>query len=430
MKTNHSVLSSTGLFIPQRVEVAAPFVLTSVMQKALECGITHVWTNVDFPTFPNVKDKCTLDGWDLLVQRKGTKLKSVTGWIPGKATVTVIFIRDSRWAQGRYENTWGKVCTPKQLLTTVSNLEKKLQVPVGASPGGTGWKLLEKFHGEWVKNAPTVDLMRMHMFAGIVGSSHDLVFQNTYTEGKYLHKVDRNSAYLYSLTFDLSFGVGNPVHDPNGIKADGKNPGVWNCNVFPTDEALDGYPAGSYWLATPMINLMRHLKYDVEVVHGNYWPKENAHQSFSKWAKFLWDARQSFPADSFERQAIKQIAVGTVGLASYGSFEEDEETSKKRPDIKCLTVARTYELMYHSILKFRRQTGLSPLMCYMDALYYTSDTPSKDFLAPLLVKQGDLGGFKYEGHIEITDDIRDVLSNSKLALHDRLAILNKEGWTK
>jgi hypothetical protein len=425
--TNHAVLSSTGFFVPQRVEAGGT--LIDIMQTALDNGITHVWTNVDFPDFPGHKDKCKIDGWDLLVQRKGTRLKSITGWIPGKASVSVIFIRNSRWAQGRNDNIWGKVCTPKQLLTTVANLEKRLEVAIGASPGGTGWNLLTKFHGEWVKNAPTVDLMRMYLFAGIKGSSRDLIFQKPFTEGKYIHKVDRNSAYLYSTTFDLFFGVGNPVHDPDGSKADGKAPGAWLCNVFPTDESLPDYKAGTYWLATSIINLMRYMKYEVEVVHGNYWPKENAHQSFSKWSKVLWDARQFFPPDSFERQAIKQIAVGTVGLASYGAFEEDEDTDKRRPDIKCLTVARTYELMMHSILKFRRQTGLNPLMCYMDALYYTSDSPSPDFLAPLLVKQNDLGGFKYEGCIEITEDIKDILG-SKSALFDKLSMLNKEGWSK
>lgn len=428
MKTNHAVLSATRLFIPHKIP--AEGTLTDVMQKALDHGITHVWTNVGFEDFIGYKDKCTVNGWDLLVQHKGPNLKSVTGWIPGKAQVQVIFIRNSRWAQGRAERMWGKVCTPIQLLATVANLEGKLEVPVSASPGGTGWKLLAKFHHDWVKNAPTIDLMRMHMFAGIKGAAHDLVFQHPYTAGKFVHKVDRNSAYLYSASFDLFYGVGNPTYDPDGNRCNGKNPGVWECDVFPTQEQLPGYKAGRYWLATPIINLMRYLEYDVDVLHGNFWPKETAHQSLSKWAKFLWECRQHFSPESFERQAIKQIAVGTIGLASYGDFEENEETDKRRPDIKCLTVARTYELMYHSILKFRRLTGMDPLMCYMDALYYVSDSSDRSFLAPLLTREKDLGGFKYEGCIEITEEISGILGNQRIAMHDKLALLNKKGWVK
>jgi len=438
MKTNHAVLSSTGMFISQRVQTSTDS-LTSVMQTALDNGITHVWTNVGFPALRTEKGKCTVDGWDLLVQHKGTNLKSVTGWIPGKDQVQVIFVRNSRWAQGRDKNIWGKVCTPAQLLSTVGNLEKKLEVPVSASPGGTGWKLLSKFHPEWVKNVPTVDLMKMHMFAGIKGAAHDLVFQNPLTEGKYLHKVDRNSAYLYSATFDLFYGVGNPSHDPDGSKCDGKSPGIWECEVYPTNEQLPDYPAGKYWLATPIINLMRYLKYEVEILNGNYWPKRTAHQSLSKWATFLWECRQFFPPDSSERQAVKQIAIGTVGLASYGGYEEDEDTDKRRPDIKCMTVARTYELMMHSILKFRRLTGLSPHMCYMDALYYVSNSPSRDFLAPLLTRtvkgvtkstEKDLGGFKYEGYIEITPEVKDILNNRRIEGGGVLEPLNTIGWRK
>lgn len=426
MKTNHAVLSSTGLLIPQRIQ-ASHFVVPDVLQKALDHGITHVWTNADFPTFPAVNGKAKLDGWDLLIQRKGSGLKSVTGWLPGKAQVQIIFIRNSRWAQGRYENVWGKVCTPKQLLETVGNLEQKLGVPVGASPGGSGWKLLTKFHSEWVKNVPTVDLVKMHLFAGIKGAAHDLVFQRPCQNKKYLHKIDRNSAYLYANTFDLSHGVGNPVHDLDGTQFNKKFPGAWYCTVYPTEEILPDYPQGTYWLATPIINLMNHLEYEIEFHHGNYWL--DAHQSLAKWAKFLWDARQSYAPASFERQAIKQIAIGTVGLASYGGYEEDEETEKRRPDIKCMTVARNYELMYHSILKFRRLTGLDPLMCYMDALYYESDSPDPGFLAPLLSRSTELGGFKYEGHIKITSEIAESLNYQRIEGGSMLMALNTIGWT-
>jgi hypothetical protein len=443
IKTNHAVLSATGMFIPQRIEVPN-FVLTDVMQKALDHGITHVWTNVEFPLFPDVKGKILLDGWDLLIVRKGKRLKSVTGWrAGGSAQVQVIFIRQSRWAQGRYENVWGKVCTPPQLLGTVKALEEKLGVPVGASPGGTGWKLFEMFHPEWVKNAPKADLKAMHLYAGHKGSSQDLIFQKLYsiTDGKFLHKVDRNSAYLYAAFFDLFYGVGEPSADSDGSKFDGRSPGAWECTVIPTEEALPDYPKGTYWLATPVINLMRFMKYEVYPHHGNYWQHRDkkrqekdgkpsdAHQVMAKLADFLWKCRQSFPEGSFERQSIKQIAIGTVGLASYGDFEEEEETDKRRPDIKCLTVARTYELMMHSILKFRRQTGLNPLLCYMDALYYVSDSPIPDFLAPLLVRSTELGGFKYEGYVEITPEVADTLSSNS-ALFDKLTVLNKIGWRK
>lgn len=398
--------------------------LTDMMQAALDRRISHVWTNVNFP---DVEKR----DWNLLIQEKEGKIKSVTGWLPSSNQVQVIFIRNSTWARGRGADPWGAVATPKQILTTVNNLQTAFRkhgpVTKWASPGSAGWQLFENIHPEWVKDNPKTDLRSLGFFAGIKGAAHDLTYEVPFQDGKYLHKVDRNSAYLYSSTFDLAYGVGEPMKDADGSKFDKKLPGVWYCDVCPTEEALPDYPRGTYKLATPILNLMNHLKYDIDIHYGHYFP--NSHQLMAQWATFLWNGRQSFSEGSFERQAIKQMAVSTIGLASYKGYDLEEDTDKRRPDIKCLTVARTYELMYHSILKMRRQSGKMPFMCYMDALYYESDSSNRDFLAPLTVKERELGGFKYEGHILITPEIADVL-HSNMPSHEKLAYLNRIGWSK
>jgi len=132
---------------------------------------------------------------------------------------------------------------------------------------------------------------------------------------------------------------------------------------------------------------------------------------------------------AFAAEALKQIAVSTVGLTGYGGFDE-EPTDKRRPDIKMQVVGRTFEVMCHNILKLEKETGYFPVLAYTDALYYPSDEPDGRLAFPMLTgRESLLGGFKWVGRIELTREVKCVLT-AKGATNKKLAELNKIGWRK
>jgi hypothetical protein len=458
MKTKHGVLTNEGLLTIQgnnwqTVPMARDNTLLNLMLTCTDYELTHLWIHPETGIEPHAPlpieqgtFKGIVENWDLLGHTRGTHIKSVTGWQTDKkgSTARVIFPHHSGWGQtGRITTPgWGKLANGKQLLVTIAYLEKKLGVPIGASPGSTGWELHKKMHPDWVENFPRVNLDTMHFREG----ARDMAAQSPYTKGKYLHKVDKNSAYLAACTLDMFYGVGDPVLDEDGSKyldgskKDGHRPGTWYCSITPGEILLPNWEkAQKHWLATPMIRLMRKVGYEVVPHLGWYFPQ--CHQLLEKWALFIWETREFFAtADSkeyrrrdcceFARQACKQIAVETVGLTSYLQFGEEEETDKRRPDIKAETVARNYELMWYNIMKFHQQTGKKPILVYMDALYYISDEPTlTGNLAQILARQNQLGGFKYEGTIEISPEVAEIL-NAKTNVSKKLEHLNKIGWKK
>jgi hypothetical protein len=452
MKTKHGVLTWEGLLTIKDnswdlwgILPASEWTVPELMQLALDHGLTHLWihTNSDIdPQAPlEVSKGCfkgIADGWNLLGHMTGKHIKSVYGWpMPKGNAATLIFPHYSGWGQtGRMDVPgWGKVASPKQLLVTISYLEQILGVPVGSSPGSTGWELHRKMHPEWVANFPKMNLKSMHFGEG----SSDFNSSRPYNsdEGQYLHKIDKRSAHLHSCSFDTYYGVGEPTLDKDGSKCDGKRPGSWECVLVPGDRTLPHYKAGKKWLAGRTVRLLRNAGYQVEILQGWYFP--NSHKILEKWAGFLRESMQSFSfaerwkraePREFARQAIKQIYVHTLGLAGYGGFEEDEETDKKRPDIRGETVARTYELMYWNITKFHEKTGMMPVLTYVDALYYVSDSPSMPHPDVFLKKtKTGLGEYKYEGVIEITSEVEEIL-NSSTSVSKKLEHLNKIGWSK
>lgn len=440
MNTKHGILTSEGvLYIQGNTWQVAKLVnftnLSDLFRIADQTGLTHLWVpEIDGMTEPDESfAKDAGEGRVILNYVESGPyeglLKSAHRWgTKDHPPVAVVWPEHTRWSE-----CWDGIPSDKALLVTIAYMEQALGVPVAGSPSTVGWKLLEKMHPDWVKNFPKVNLEMMHFGAE---AAADLVASpGKVKAGQVLHKVDRNSAYLSASAAEF-YGVGNPELDSDGSKYDGKRVGTWYCRYTPSDIVLPQWKQkGLCWLATPIIRLMRTVGYEVEVLSGNYFPE--SHQIMAKWAKFLWEARISFQTDKAKwkrdeprelaRQGIKMIAVATVGLTAYKGF--DETTSKQRPDIRTQTVARTYELVYHNMLKFYELTGMMPVMMYTDALYYATEKLDIPVFDPMLKRKDKLGGYKYEGYIKITTELAEVI-NSDMAVSDKLATLNKTGWTK
>jgi hypothetical protein len=471
--TKHGVLTNEGVLTIQgnqwQVLSVGPSDLdlvpwiesaTDLMKIGLELGLTHLWvhaeTGIDPAAPVEVKQgvfECDdYQGWHLLGHTEGKHIKSIYGWpAPHGTALSVIFPHRSRWGKSNRLDVpgWGALADPKQLLVTIAYLERKLGVPVGGSPGSTGWALHTKIHPEWSKESPAMKTLGQ-CFRESAGP--DFTTQRPYdsTEGVYLHKVDKNSAHLQAAKFDSYYGVGDPVHSTDGRAFDGKSPGAWYCTVDPIKDEFPGYPSGTYWIATPIVRMMQKDEtYSVEIHEGWYWQYRDkkdgrvshAHQVMAKWAQEVWDDRQFFATTedkafrrrdccAFAASAMKQIAVGTVGLSGFKRFGEEESTDKRRPDIRAQTVSRSYELMYYNTLGFANQTGLVPVLTYADALYYVTDSPDIPFPDIFLKRQKELGGYKYEGRITITAEVAACLNDERLNVSKKLELLNKIGWTR
>jgi len=450
MKTQHGILTPECVLMIQNnkwVTVGTDCKVESIsdlLRIADSAGLTHLWVpEIDGMPEP---DEAFIEGWE---QGKDDKvnfveagpyaglLKSVHRWgTKERPPMAIIFPEHTRWA-----DAWGGIPGDKELLVTIAYMEQALGVPIGGSPSTVGWNLLKKMHPEWVKNFPKVNLELMHF--GSEAAADLVATLGKVQPGQFLHKVDRNSAYLASSATEF-YGVGDPAIDSDGSKykegaiKDGHRPGVWQCRIYPGTIQLPRWShSGLHWLADPIIRLMRKVGYEVEILNGWYFPE--CHQILGKWSSFLWDTRMSFQTDKTKwkrdaprenaRQGIKMIAVATIGLTAFKGFEENEESSKKRPDIRMQTVARTYELVYHNMLKFFELTGMMPVMIYTDALYYATNSSEVPFPDVFLKRDGKLGGYKYEGRILITPELADMI-NSEGSVSDKLAVLNKIGWSK
>jgi hypothetical protein len=261
---------------------------------------------------------------------------------------------------------------------------------------------------------------------------------------KYLLKLDKNSAYIAAAATEF-YGMGTPVlskaYEENAVA-------VWKVRVhsladtpFPVVTRIYDQRKEEIWLAGPIVRLMRHLGYDLEILEGYIFREK--YMLLKAWSKRIWDARISFRDDGkrwpFENSrkmaetACKMVAVATIGITGYGQFRRGEESDKERPDIKLITIARNYEIMMHNILKAWREDGILPVLVNMDCVYILTDSIDAGQAAPsYMLRNGQsrekvLGGYKREGWMEVTPEVVKVLTSADHAPQKKRA-LDKIGW--
>lgn len=461
MNTNHVIVSNGQMFFFQdgriktddidangcRVDTLAKFLLS--------LGFTHAWIQPDSGVYlstvhdPEEWEIYTVSPADETKPPRTFSIRLNEGVQSGRRHIVMMVTHNTRWADSRYDELpgWAALATPKQLLTTILYLEKELDMPMSGNPATIGWKLLQSIHPEWMKGdrAPAVKLGDIH-FTPSAGP--DIIWQSKDMDklarlGLYLHKYDKAMAYPYAASKpDSKYGVGTPVHVEHGddtlhYKGHPQKVGVWRCKV--SGAAADPrMPEIKHdeWIAGPLIRLLRSQGCTVEVLEGWVFPEE--HTIMADWAARMWRGRQSFKdaakwknqtAREFAVQAMKQIAVSTIGFTAYRKFSDDE-TEKRRPDIRLQTVSRNAELVYHNVLKVAKDTGNYPVLIYMDAVYYLSPEPDgRKALPAIVAREGDFGGYKYEGSIKVDQLVQGILTDKKTNAATKLEALNNIGWS-
>jgi hypothetical protein len=417
--------------------------------------VSHLWILPAYGTFEAVPSNAD---WNISVHQPKKKrgIMSVSIFKHGHQIkdLEVVFPQGTSWWGTEVAPGWMRACDAQELLITLHYMESVLGVTVTASPGRTGWNFLKKIHPEWIEEIG-IDLKACHFDNK---SSADIIWQRPLLANErkgYIHKFDKSAAYPYAAaTTDI--GAGTPIHQNHGEGADAMNNnqcvGVWRCTVqyVPTYDPLmpwvwkenirrDSRKVEDEWLAGPIIRLLRKVGHTVTVHEGYVFPEK--HDVMVRWTKNLWKARLEYnkprwvnrKCAKLAQQGIKQIMNTTIGSTAFKNYDDDDDM--KRPDIRMQVIARHRELMWHNIDAVRRAHQATPVIVYMDAIYMISDNPNGRQAFPKLVEREfeedgttlKLGGFKYEGRVELTPDVL-AMFNSSMSESSRLEYLNKKGW--
>ena len=417
--------------------------LYSMCAMAVEYGFTHLWImpGVCVPDKEWFFEAAACLDWDLLptwqwgeddalANEFATDLNllvSCTGCRRpkgGQHWFTIIFVAQTQWSWATDD------LTSARLLEIVGNLETSLGVPVAAGPTTVGTKLLQKIHAKrpTLLAAPHTDLSEIPF----AQAARDLRWERPLTIAElastYLHKFDKNSAYLRSCQEEY-VGVGEPEHLTTSHVYTANNdiclPGIYKIQLrHMREESLLPPPLwkDAEWVAAPILKML--LKYGAIVSAEEAWLFPSTARTLRPWAEKLWDSRLAFKQAGKQEEAdgIKDIAASTAGLFNS---EKLKGTWKYRPDWWSQIVGGTWAMMFYNMLKFAAESGAYPVMAYTDSLFYISDEKLPgEAVRGILSHQNSLGGYRHEWTLPLQEpDVRDAI-DSNAPLNLKIGVLN------
>jgi hypothetical protein len=365
---------------------------------------SHLW--VLNGVIPGQTGEIKNDHHDLLTYaNKQEVLTSIVGRQQGKKNVRVMFCESSPWP-----------ALPRSaaaLSEMIGHIEEPLQVAMFGSPTSTGLRYLEKIDDRYYRRYfadPGMD--KEQALPLFKQAAKPLVWSrlplaSEWKDARYLVAVDKNAAYPRASREPVGIGEAEEYRGP----FDKKLPGHWFVSVSGL-EKVDSRLPGLLWkgweqtgLVTPVVKLLTDFGCEVEVHGAMVWRKHAP--VFDRWARNLWEHRQNWPEGSPENEAFKAIMNNTLGFAINGHDVLDE---KFRPDWHAQFVGQARALMVYNAKSIAEKSGLYPLGCYIDALYYLSPEP---FIPGLEIAPGSLGGYKSKWSIPLTDEIRTLVSSPK-----------------
>lgn len=436
--------------------------LNDLAEAARQYHITHVWVMPAYGEFFRAENH---DEWSYKITERNHHMAAASVWKRGWGkNVNIIFPQHTAWG-------WNDI-GPHDLLITIRYLQQALGVTIGASPGRVGWTYLKKLHPQWVETIPQFDWKAAHFTSA---AAPDIIWQRALTttereNGVFVHKFDESAAYPYAAS-QTDMGVGTPVYLHAEMagraavheKGHPQSVGVWRCTLhsFPLN-ADNGMPPiwkkTTGWLAGPMIRLLSKIGYTVEIHEAYVFP--DRHDLLVKWANSLWLIRQGFilaaggtwkneKCAKLAAKATKTVMNATIGMTAFRKFDEEKDDEMKRPDIRLQAIARHVELKWHRIEKIRTLYGITPVLIYMDALYYiSSESDGRKLFPELMKREGQFGGYRYEGRVALDEPfsytfkgdnaptafsgplMRDLLEDNRYSEGNKLEVLNAKGWVR
>lgn len=306
---------------------------------------------------------------------------------------------------------WGwKDLAPAQVLELAHLVEKKLEVSTGA-PGMTGMryahKIITKYHPKRLAR-PTADLSVFRYTQPLVW---DRVPTAEELDHKYLYYMDRNSSYP-RVGVAEKFGVGEPTHY-FGRDFDHKLPGMWLVDVLYSPDFDERLPhplykiEGREWLPTAIVKVLISCGCLVEAKEALVF--EKAEYVFKDSIENLWALRSQYAKGTPERDAFKNVMNSMVGSNNAGF-----DNWKNRPDWYGQFVAGARSMIYYNIYKIAENDNMYPIHCSTDALMYLSDQETAQEALPSMRIADNLGCYKQDFRLEVTDEVREILTKYRL----------------
>lgn len=396
--------------------ITGPNSLSAMLNMAAERGYSHLWVHAASGVEILEEQGNVLgEEWDSPLFnyqfKAGTKNNHLMScytrkFLPGNRKsqpILVTFLAYSPW-------NWRDL-TPAQILEVVELLESRLGVSLG-SPGMTGMKYVQqivtKYHPKWVVR-PAADLSAFKFTQPLVWARNPTPEE---LNRKYAYYLDRNSSYP-RVGVAEKFGVGEPVHYPNGCEFDKRLPGMWRIGVcsMPTYDDRLPHPLykldGREWLPTAIVSLLFDKEVTLDIKEAIVFPQRE--YVFKQSIENLWQFRSEYERGTIERDAFKNVMNSLVGSTSAGF-----DNWKNRPDWYTNFVSCARNVVYRNIDKIAEKDGKFPVIVMNDALLYLADEETPELALPSMAIRDSLGCYKLEFRMEVNDQVRSILTSDKI----------------
>ncbi|MFI5752428.1 hypothetical protein ACIBBE_42780 [Streptomyces sp. NPDC051644] len=170
--------------------------------------------------------------------------------------------------------------------------------------------------------------------------------------------------------------------------------------------------------ATPTLAYARELDIDFEVTEAWVW--EESDRTLEPWYRHLRDSLKAMPTDvdPLVRAATKSTYTSSVGLFGSpklaGNARKGIEASLMyRPDISDFVMAAQQVNLTRHVLRIGRESGLWPVGCMTDSLFYAVDDRNFATAVPGLPMGPNLGHFKPNGAALMSDVLAHLETDSR-----------------
>jgi hypothetical protein len=371
-----------------------PPTLGDVLEVAIEAGLSHLWIfgpcpNISLaqPEESNYDVRSFTNALDHVMSVVGRRLH------PRSPNVRIIWHARTVWPDVPRE----------EFAALIASVETRLGVPMQASPTSVGLRYLEQIDRRYYRRYFADPGVNKHELKRIAANAaKPLLWWRTPTadelgSARYLIAVDKRAAYPRAAM--EPFGVGTASHYSGEF--DAALPGIWQVRVQGLDMVDPRLPS-PLWpgfdgtLVTPLVEMLLALGCQIEIEEAVVWRQRAP--VFRRWVEQLWAARQEIPA-------LKAVMNMTLGFTIAG---EEEASEKFRPDWYAQIVGQLRALMIYNVLKIAGESGMYPIGCYIDCLYYASPYTH---VPGLLESPASVGGYARKWTLPLDDDIRAMIAD-------------------
>lgn len=237
---------------------------------------------------------------------------------------------------------------------------------------------------------------------------------------RYVHAYDRGGSYL-AVVSGVYFGLGAPIHFPEGIEYRGEKQQAYYRVQLPDAESLPWNmpsPFGAYsdqhvlgrdgWITAPTYWIAQRLGYELPILEAYVW--EDSRKFLEPWANTISTARTTLDTDNGDDQAardlVKEIYVRTIGKMA-STLGNNPHRPGFAPERRHAIQAKARANMLYRIEQIGQASGRYPVAVLKDTILYTSDVadPLEAWPGEAKLLGRGLGQYKPEGSAPMSEHL-------------------------